>query len=92
MRTVTLSAIFIVSNLISFAQSKFEFDKPWRAKSNEGIYEWYIEHLNDTCDSLLNELFSTAGITTDSIQWKYPDNLFDVFYENGSDYYSRKVS
>jgi len=91
MKKLILSLAVTISTLSVFSQSKYNFDKPWRAKSNEGIYEWYIEHLDDTCDSLLNELFYTAGVSTDSIQWKYPANLFDVFYENGSDYYSRKV-
>ena len=68
----------------------YDFDKPYRAKSNEGVYEWYIEQLDDTCDSLVNELFSSIGVNTDSIQWMYPTDLTEVLYEKGMDYYSRK--
>lgn len=91
MKKLILILAVTISSLSVFSQSKYDFDKPWRAKSNEGIYEWYIDRLDDTCDTLLNELFYAAGVSTDSIQWEYPTNLFDLFYEKGTDYYSRKV-
>ena len=75
----------------TFSQKKYDFDKPWRAKSNERIFEWYLDQFDNSCDSLLEDLFNAAGVCTDSIQWKYTANLFDVFYEYGSDYYSRNV-
>ncbi|MFM7682391.1 MAG: hypothetical protein ACKO7P_06560, partial [Bacteroidota bacterium] len=67
-------------------QRKYDFDVPLQAKSNEGVYDWYIEQLDDTFDSLVNELFSSIGVSTDSIQWMYPTDLFDVCHENGWDY------
>jgi hypothetical protein len=75
----------------SYGQRKHDFDILGTAKSNEGIYEWFIDQLDDTSDSLLNEMFNTIGVNTDSIQWEYPTDLFFVSHKNGWDYYSRKV-
>jgi len=84
-----LLSIFILFTLYNFyGQKKYDFDVPLRAKSNEGVYEWFIEHLDDTCDSLVNELFSSIGVHTDSIQWMYPTDLLRVCHKNGWDYYS----
>lgn len=86
---ILIYMFFTVVNI--YGQKKYDFDIPFRAKSNEGVYEWYIEQLDDTCDSLVNELFRSIGVSTDSIQWIYPTNLYDVFHEKGWDYYSQKI-
>ncbi|MBM3430406.1 MAG: hypothetical protein FJX99_05425 [Bacteroidetes bacterium] len=87
-----LLSIFILFTLYNFyGQKKYDFDVPLRAKSNEGVYEWFIEHLDDTCDSLVNELFSSIGGNTDSIQWEYPTDLSNVCHEKAWDYYSIRV-
>jgi hypothetical protein len=86
---LSICLLFTVDNL--YGQRKYDFDKPYRAQSNEGVYDWYIEQLDDTCDSLVNELFSSIGVHRDSIQWMYPTDLTEVLYEKGMDYYSRRV-
>lgn len=85
------SLLFIFSTLLSFSQKSYDFDIPLRAKSNEGIYDLFIEKLNPTCDSLVNEMFNQIGVNTDSIQWMYPTDLFYVCHEKGWDYYSRRM-
>ena len=86
-----LSIYFFAVLFSSYGQGKYDFDIPVTAKSNEGVYEWFIEQLDDTSDSLLNEMFNTIGVNTDSIQWEYPTDLFFVCHKNGWDYYSRRV-
>jgi hypothetical protein len=86
-----LSIYFSLVLFSSYGQRKHDFDIPGTAKSNEGIYEWFIDQLDDTSDSLLNEMFNTIGVNTDSIQWEYPTDLFFVCHKNGWDYYSRRV-
>ena len=83
-----LSIYFFVVLFSSYGQRKYDFDVPLQAKSNEGVYEWFIEHLDDTCDSLVNQMFQSIGVSTDSIQWMYPTDLFDKCHKNGWDYYS----
>jgi len=90
MKTLILTSVLALTTLSVFSQRQYDFDIPARAKSNEGVYEWYIEQLDNTCDSLVNELFRSIGVSTDSIQWEYPTDLTEVFYEKGMDYYSRK--
>ena len=91
MKKLFLTSVLTLTTLSVFSQRKYDFDKPYRAKSNEGVYDWYIEQLDDTCDSLVNELFSSIGVHRDSIQWMYPTDLTEVLYEKGMDYYSRRV-
>jgi len=76
---------------VTYSQGKYDFDIPARAKSNECVYEWFIEQLDDVSDSLVNQIFQSIGVSTDSIQWMYPTDLFDICHEKGWDYYSRKV-
>lgn len=83
-----LSIYFFVVLFSSYGQRKYDFDVPLQAKSNEGVYEWFIEHLDDTCDSLVNQMFQSIGVSTDSIQWMYPTDLLRVCHKNGWDYYS----
>jgi hypothetical protein len=83
-----LSIYFPLVLFSSYGQRKYDFDVPLQAKSNEGVYDWFIEQLDDTCDSLVYELFSSIGVNTDSIQWMYPTDLFYVCHKNGWDYYS----
>ncbi len=73
---------FLLVVFVTYGQRKYDFDVPLQAKSNEGVYEWYIEHLDDTCDSLVNELFSSIVVSTDSIQWEYPTDLIEVLFLN----------
>ena len=91
MKKLFLTSVLALTTLSVFSQRKYDFDVPLRAKSNEGVYDWFIEHLDDNCDSLVNELFSLIGVSTDSIQWMYPTDLIYVCHKNGWDYYSRKV-
>ena len=69
---------FLLVLFVTYGQRKYDFDVPLRAKSNEGVYEWYIEQLDDT----------SIGVSTDSIQWMYPTDLLDVCHKNSWDYYS----
>jgi hypothetical protein len=84
--------LFVITNsLTTFSQRKYDFDIPARAKSNEGVYEWFIEKLDDVSDSLANQMFQSIGVSTDSIQWEYPTDLVYVCHEKGWDYYSIRV-
>jgi len=76
---------------VTYSQGKYDFDIPARAKSNECVYEWFIEQLDDVSDSLVYQMFQSIGVSTDSIQWSYPTDLFHVCHEKGWDYYSRRV-
>ena len=91
MKKLILTSVLTLTTLSIFSQRKYDFDIPGTAKSNEGVYEWFIEQLDDTSDSLLNEMFNTIGVNTDSIKWEYPTDLFFVCHKNGWDYYSRRV-
>ena len=86
-----LSIYFFVVLFSSYGQRKYDFDIPARAKSNEGVYEWFIEKLDDVSDSLINQMFQSIGVSTDRIQWSYPTDLSYVCHEKGWDYYSRRV-
>ena len=86
-----LSIYFFAVLFSSYGQGKYDFVVPLRAKSNEGVYDWFIEHLDETSDSLVNQMFQSIGLNTDSIQWEYPTDLFFVCHKNGWDYYSRRV-
>ena len=83
-----LSMYFSLVLFSSYGQGKYDFDVPLRAKSNEGVYDWFIEHLDETSDSLVNQMFQSIGLNTDSIQWMYPTDLLRVCHKNGWDYYS----
>ena len=83
-----LSIYFFVVLFSSYGQGKYDFDVPLRAKSNEGVYDWFIEHLDETSDSLVNQIFQSIGVNTDSIQWMYPTDLLRICHRNGWDYYS----
>lgn len=84
--------VFGQDSLIEHSKkNKYDFDIPWRAKSNNGIFDWFIEKLDSDSDSLLNEMFRSMNISTDSISWIYPTNLVYDLMANGSDYYSRRV-
>ena len=88
MNKLILLCVLVLFSFSSFSQRKYDFDVPLQAKSNEGVYEWYKEQLDDTCDSLVNQMFQSIGVSTDSIQWMYPTDLLDVCHKNGWDYYS----
>ena len=91
MKKLILSLAVTISTLSVFSQSKYDFDIPATAKSNEGVYEWFIEKLDDVSDSLVNQMFQNIGVSTDSIQWEYPTDLAYVCHEKGWDYYSIRV-
>jgi hypothetical protein len=91
MSKILFVLLFSVISSHTFTQKKYNFDIPARAKSNEGVYDWFVEQLDDSCDSLLNEMFCSLDIDTDSIQWIYPTNLYFVLHEKCWDYYSRRV-
>jgi hypothetical protein len=87
-----LSLVFsIIVSTLTFAQKDYGFDKPWRAKSNDNVFDWFIDKLDNTSDSLLCEMFKSVNVNTDSIQWIYPTDIIYELDEKGFDYYSRKV-
>ena len=88
MKKSFLILLLTTYSLTTFSQRKYDFDVPLRAKSNEGVYDWFIEHLDETSDSLVNQIFQSIGVNTDSIQWMYPTDLLRVCHKNGWDYYS----
>jgi hypothetical protein len=81
-----IAGIFISIN--GFSQSKYDFDIPARAKSDEGIFEWFIDALDSTSDSLLYKMFEMANTHIDSIHWDYHTSLVDSLTVYGQDYYS----
>lgn len=86
-----LVSLFLLVSTFSFSQKTYDFDIPWRAKSNEGVLDWFIEKLDSTSDSLVCEIFKSIGVDTSNIQWIYPTNEFYTLHKNGWDYYSRKA-
>ncbi len=81
-----IAGIFISIN--GFSQSKYDFDIPARAKSDEKIFEWFIEKLDNTSDSLLYKMFEITNTHIDSIHWEYTTSLVDSLTLFGQDYYS----
>ena len=65
MKKLILTSVLALTTLSVFSQRKYDFDVPLRAKSNEGVYEWFIEHLDETSDSLVNELHLITNEITD---------------------------
>lgn len=80
--------LFLLISTISYDQKDYGFDIPWRPKSNEGVYDWFIEQLDSTCDTVVLNLFNKVGVSTDSIQWIYPTRILNDITENGDGYYS----
>jgi hypothetical protein len=80
--------LFLIISTISYGQKDYGFDIPWRAKSNEGVYDWFIEKLDSKCDTVVLNLFNKVGVSTDSIQWIYPTRILNDITENGDGYYS----
>ena len=62
---------FLLVLFVTYGQRKYDFDVPLRAKSNEGVYEWYIEQLDDTCDSLVNRFVTNGYSTSRSTKFNY---------------------
>jgi hypothetical protein len=91
MRYLLSIYFFLLVFSVTYGQGQHDFDIPARAKSNEGVYEWFIDKLDDVSDSLVNQMFQSIGVSTDSIQWEYPTDLVYVCHEKGWDYYSRRV-
>ena len=87
-----ISVLFIsLFTITSFSQKDYGFDIPWRAKSNEHILEWFIDKLDDECDTIVYELFDCAGTSLDSINWIYPSGLLSEITKKGKDYYSLRL-
>lgn len=86
-----LSIYFFAVLFSSYGQRKYDFENPWKAKSNEHVLEWFLDNLDPTSDSLLLTLFDDLDVNTDSLQWIYPSDVFYTLHNNGWDYYSRKV-
>ena len=91
MKTLFLISVLSYLSLTSFSQKQYDFENPWKAKSNEHIMDWFLDNLDSTSDSLLLNLFTSIGVDTDSVQWIYPTDVFYTLHKNGWDYYSRKV-
>jgi hypothetical protein len=83
---ILISSLVLSINI--FAQKDYGFDIPWRAKSNERIFEWFIDNLDPTCDTVVLKLFNHVGVNTDSIQWIYPTQIPEEITKNGDGYYS----
>lgn len=91
MKKLILTSVLALTTLSVFSQRKYDFENPWKAKSNERVLEWFLDNLDPTSDTLLLNLFDNLGVNSDSIQWIYPSDVFYTLHNNGWDYYSRKV-
>jgi hypothetical protein len=91
MKKSILILLVTTYSLTTFSQKEYDFENPWKAKSNERVLEWFLDNLDPTSDTLLLNLFDDLGVNTDSIQWIYPSDVFYTLHNNGWDYYSRKV-
>ena len=91
MKKSILILLVTTYSLTIFSQKEYDFENPWKAKSNERVLEWFLDNLDPTSDTLLLNLFDDLGVNTDSIQWIYPSDVFYTLHNNGWDYYSRKV-
>jgi hypothetical protein len=85
---IKLFILFLIISSITLGQKDYGFDKPMRAKSNEGVYDWFIEKLDSKCDTVLINLFKTIGINTDSIEWVYPTTIIEEITTKGNKCYS----
>jgi len=74
-----------------FSQNKYHFDIPARAKTNDGITDWYLEKFDDTRDSLLLEMFRLSNTALDSVIWMDHTDLVDLLTEFDQDFYSCKI-
>ena len=91
MKTLFLISVLSYLSLTSFSQKQYDFENPWKAKSNEHIMDWFLDNLDSTSDSLLLNLFTSIDVDTNSVQWIYPTDVFYTLHKNGCDYYSKKV-
>jgi hypothetical protein len=91
MKKLILTLLITFISLTTFSQKSFDFETPWKAKSNERVLEWFLNNLDSSSDSLLLNLFSSIGVDTNHVRWIYPTDVFYTLHENGWDYYSRKV-
>jgi len=91
MKKLILTSVLALTTLSVFSQRKYDFENPWKAKSNEHVLEWFLDNLDPTSDSLLLTLFDDLDVNTDSLQWIYPSDVFYTLHNNGWDYYSRNV-
>ncbi len=89
MKTLITSVLFTIVSVFGFSQSKYDFDIPDRAKSDEGIFEWFVDALDSTSDSLLYKMFELANTPINSIHWVYPTSLVDSLTVHGQDFYSK---
>jgi hypothetical protein len=85
---INFFTLFLIISTITFGQKDYGFDKPWRAKSNEGVYDWFIDKLDSKCDTVVINLFKNIGVNTDSIEWIYPTTIFNEITTKGNDCYS----
>jgi hypothetical protein len=76
------------NSVVSSKNKSFDFDIPWRAKSNAGVFDWFIDKLDPKCDTVVYNLFKNVGMNTDSIQWIYPTDILYDITTNGDGYYS----
>ncbi len=90
MKNLILS-LFVLVSVFGFSQNKYNFDNPWRAKSNEGISDWYLDALDSTSDTLLLKLFEYAGTNLSEAMWLYPTDYLDTIFQNGFEYYSQNI-
>lgn len=89
MKNLIVSVLFVLVSVFGFSQNKYDFDKPIRSKSDEGVFEWFIDALDSTSDSLLIKMFEMSGTPTDSIHWEHLTSMVDSLTLYGQDYYSR---
>lgn len=90
MKNLIVSVLFVLVSIFGFSQNKYDFDIPLRAKNDIGVFEWYIDALDSTSDSLLIKMFEMTGTDTDSIHWEYSTGLVDSLTLYGQDLYYRK--
>ena len=57
MKKSILILLVTTYSLTIFSQKEYDFENPWKAKSNERVLEWFLDNLDPTSDTLLLNLF-----------------------------------
>ncbi len=88
MKKIDLILFLTLFSFTTFSQKEYGFDIPWRATSNEHITEWFLDKMDEKCDSAFFRLFQCANALPDSVDWIYPTDILQYLSKNGADYYS----
>ena len=91
MKNLIVSLLFVLVSVFGFSQNKYDFDIPARSKNDVGVFNWFIDALDSTSDSLLIKMFEMSNTNIDSIDWTYSTTLVDSLTMYGQNFYNKTV-